>query len=95
MEEVISPIVTEEDNLLLTRIPSLEEVGGAVFSLNVDGAPEPDGFEGIFFHKFWDLVANDVFNAVNQFFCHNCLLPNFNSNMVIVIPKVSGADKVE
>lgn len=48
IEEVIPSLVTFEQNLMLTNLPSMEEVKEAVLSMNSDGAPWPDGF-GAFF----------------------------------------------
>lgn len=95
IEEVIPDMVSAEDNLKLTNLPSSEEIKNAVFSMNRDSAPRPDGFGAFFFQKFWDIVEKDVCNAVMQVFQQSWLLPNFNSNLVVLIPKVQGADKVE
>lgn len=53
---------------MLTNLPTIEEVKNVVFSMNGNGAPGPDGFGGYFFQEFWDIVAQDVFNATLQFF---------------------------
>lgn len=68
IEEVIPDMVSAEDNLKLTNLPSSEEIKNAVFSMNRDSAPRPDGFGAFFFQKFWDIVEKDVYNAVMQFF---------------------------
>lgn len=39
-------------------------------------------------------MQNDVFEAVSQFFAQSWLSPNWNSNMVTLIPKFKGADKI-
>uniref|UniRef100_A0A2K3KK62 RNA-directed DNA polymerase (Reverse transcriptase) n=1 Tax=Trifolium pratense TaxID=57577 RepID=A0A2K3KK62_TRIPR len=56
----IPTLVTRADNDFLCKIPSTSEVKEAVFGMNVDGAPGPDGFGGHFFQHFWDVVAIDV-----------------------------------
>lgn len=63
MEEVIPTLVDETTNNLLTMILSKDEVKNVVFTLNKDGA-EPDGFGACFFQIYWDIVQNDVYNAV-------------------------------
>lgn len=68
IEEVISLMVTDIDNEMLTCLPSLDEVKKAVFGLNGDGAPGHDGFGGFFFQKYWAIVADDVYKVVLQFF---------------------------
>lgn len=37
----------------------------------------------------------DVINAVLQFFKSCWLLPNLNSNLVVLIPKIKEADKID
>lgn len=63
--------------------------------MNGDGASGPDGFGGFFFKTNWNLVATDVYNAVIQFFSSGWLPPNYNSSLVVLIPKEQGADKIE
>lgn len=46
----------------------MKEVKNVFFAINGDGAPSPDGFGGLFFQTYWDIVVKDVFNAVGQFF---------------------------
>lgn len=41
------------------------------------------------------IIKHDVVGAVVQFFQKGWLLPGFNSNLIILIPKVPNADKVE
>lgn len=68
-------------------MPSDTEIHDAVYALNKDGAPGPDGFGAIFYQTYWRIVKNDVIKAVQDFFTHGKLLNNFNSNTIILIPK--------
>lgn len=61
---MIPTLVCNEDNALLTKISSLEEVKESVYGMNGDGAPSPDGFGGCFFQSFWDIICTDVYNSV-------------------------------
>ncbi|PNX85730.1 ribonuclease H, partial [Trifolium pratense] len=63
--------------------------------MNGDGAPGPDGFGGHFFQCYWHIVAVDVINSVQHFFINGKLLNNLNSNLLIIIPKTPGADRIE
>ena len=69
MEDVIPVLVDEHTNSPLTLIPSVEEIKNAVFALNGDSAPVPDGFGGFFFHTYWSIVKQDLINDVQYFFC--------------------------
>lgn len=92
IEEVISPEVTESDNTMLTSLPTLDEVKKAVFGMKANGSPGPDGFGGSFYQTYCDLVGHDVFNSVSQFFKKGWMLPNLNSNTVVLVPKTPNAD---
>ncbi|MCH94435.1 RNA-directed DNA polymerase (Reverse transcriptase), partial [Trifolium medium] len=95
VDEVIPAIIDERVNSILTMIPSSLEIKNAVFELNKDGAPGPDGFGAFFFQTYWDIIQHDVVNAVTEFFTTGWLLPNFNANTLILIPKTSNADTID
>lgn len=78
----------------MLKLPLREEIRAAVFGLNADGAPGPDGFGGHFYQTFWDIIAVDVVQSVQEFFLNGSLPPNINSNMIVLIPKVSGAQTI-
>jgi hypothetical protein len=52
IEEVIPSLINDDVNTLLTLIPSQEEIKNAVFNLNKDGAPGPDGYGAFFYQKY-------------------------------------------
>jgi hypothetical protein len=95
VEEVIPNLVTDNVNALLTMIPSDEEIKNAVFSLNKDSALGPDGYVAFFFQHYWEIVHEDVVKVVLQFFISGWILPNYNSNTIILIPKSHSADTIE
>jgi len=57
---VIPHLIIDRINNLLTLLPSDEEIFQAVFSLNKNSAPSPDGFKALFFQTFWDIIKHDV-----------------------------------
>ncbi|XP_019451747.1 PREDICTED: uncharacterized protein LOC109353840 [Lupinus angustifolius] len=95
ISSIIPSLVTEEDNFLLTKHPSNEEIKSAVFSMKGDGALGPDGFGGCFFQAFWEIIGQDVCQSVAYFFSNNWLPPNINFNFVVLIPKHLEADRIE
>lgn len=50
-------------------------------------APGSDGFPGLFFQSYWDVVGNDIFEAVQSFFQEGILLREWNHTNVTLIPK--------
>ena len=76
-------------------MPLPAEIHRAVFDLGGDSAPGPDGFPGHFFQKFWHIIGEDVIKSTQHFFLHNYIMPNLNFNLIILIPKVPGADRLD
>ena len=51
MEEAIPNLIDDTTNNILTMLPYKEEVKNAVFELNPDGVPGPDGFGACFYQQ--------------------------------------------
>jgi len=79
---------------MLLRFPLSAEIKDAVFALNGDGAPGADGFGGHFYQTFWDIVGKDVVQSIQEFFQGGSLPNNVNSNLIVLIPKVPGANSM-
>ncbi|XP_071920660.1 uncharacterized protein [Coffea arabica] len=87
-EHLIPNMVTQADRAALDADPTREEVKRVVFEMDGDSAAGPDGFTGQFFTFAWDVIAQDVYNAVLSFFC-GAELPCFvTSTSIVLIPKV-------
>ena len=52
-------------------IPSKEEIKNAIFAMNKDGSPGPDGFGAFFYQTYWDVIKDEVSNAILEFFTTN------------------------
>jgi len=94
-DRLIPSLVTLEDNTLLTTLSLAEEIKTVVLNLCGDSAPGPDGYLGHFYHSFWHIIGSDVVKSTQFFFTNNFIMPNLNSNMLILIPKVQGADRLD
>ncbi|KAF7151487.1 hypothetical protein RHSIM_Rhsim02G0110700 [Rhododendron simsii] len=71
--------VTRSMNISLTRPFSIEEIKEATFQLGSLKSPGPDGFPGMFYQRYWDLVGPDVCVAVKRFFNEGGLLREVNA----------------
>ena len=85
---LITGIISQADNDLLTDSVSGEEIKLATFDLAPDKSPGPDGFPPFFFQKYWTLVGNSVIRAVQAFFHSGILLKEVNHTFLALIPKV-------
>lgn len=91
---IIPTSVTDEDNEILTSIPSGREIKDVVFQMNPASAPGTDGFSGAFYHACWNIIAKDVIARVQQFFTDSYLLPNINSSFLVLLPKTDDASTI-
>lgn len=85
------PKISQADNDLLQRLPTLEELKEVVFSLSEDSAPGPDGFGAGFYHACWNIICNDLLAAVCDFFKGANLPRGYTSTLIVLLPKVEGA----
>lgn len=72
----------------------MAEVRAAVFSINPDKAPGPDGFSVGFYQSFWDVIGEDIYKDIHNFFETSYLQPRQNETHVRLIPKITRAKKV-
>ena len=71
-----------------------EETKAAIFRMNPDKAPGPDGYTASFFQKTWHVVGNDVCAAVKSFFNSGKLLKEFSCTTITLVPKGSAPSKL-
>ncbi|KAI0493542.1 hypothetical protein KFK09_023660 [Dendrobium nobile] len=65
---VIPKLISDDDNLLLSQIPSEEEIFKVINDLKSNAVSGPDGFTTKFFQNNWAIIKEDVINAVKDFF---------------------------
>lgn len=76
----------------LLAIPTDEEIRIALFKMPRNKAPGPDGFPVEFYIEAWDIVGQDMIQAVKEFFVTSYLPRGFNATTIALIPKIEGAD---
>ncbi|XP_026451371.1 uncharacterized protein LOC113351638 [Papaver somniferum] len=87
----IPEVITTEDQNMLDAIPDAEEIKQTLFAMDEDSAPGPVGFSGSFYKACWNVVHEDVVNAI-QFFWRRKFIPKgFNSIFLVLIPRTKGA----
>ncbi|GJR84402.1 RNA-directed DNA polymerase, eukaryota, reverse transcriptase zinc-binding domain protein [Tanacetum coccineum] len=71
-----------------------EEVKHAMFQIDDNKAPGPDGYSASFFKKAWSIVGKDVCLAVKEFFDTGKILRKINSTLIALVPKILTPMKV-
>lgn len=70
------------------------EIETAVFQMDGNKSPDPDGFPPSFFQKMWPTVKEDIFKMVSSFFNRGYLLKDLNRTNIALIPKSLGSTKL-
>nr|KAJ0198574.1 hypothetical protein LSAT_V11C700342390 [Lactuca sativa] len=104
VEHAVEPIVNPEslfskklDNLqALEMIKEVtnEEIKAALFEIDDDKAPGPDGYSSKFFKKAWKIVGDDFCCAVKEFFLSKKILKEINATVIALVPKIPTPGKV-
>ncbi|XP_026442382.1 uncharacterized protein LOC113341884 [Papaver somniferum] len=56
--------ISSDDSQRMDEIPTMEEIKEAVFDLGADSTPGPDGFSSCFYRHCWEVIQQDLFNAI-------------------------------
>ena len=83
--------VSQTKNDLLTAPFTEKEVKEAVFQMEHNKAPGPDGFPVEFYQRFWEVIKGDLLSMFQEL--HYGDLPIFilNFGVITLIPKVQEA----
>lgn len=94
LDELNFPQVSTEQNEVLEKPFTSEEVKAAVFSMKPDKAPGPDGMNPMFFQHFWPTLGDDVTQFINQCLETNTFPSGFGDANIVLIPKKQCAEGV-
>lgn len=64
-----------------------EEIKEAVWSLDESKAPSPNGFNMCFYRKCWNIVKEDLFKMMFDFYRIGELVNSIKSSFIALIPK--------
>nr|GFA34656.1 RNA-directed DNA polymerase, eukaryota [Tanacetum cinerariifolium] len=80
IEMRFSKTLTCDQQVELESDVSNEEIKRAVWDYGIDKSPGPDVFTFGFYHRFWNLIENDVYDAVKYFFTYEVIPKGCNSS---------------
>ncbi|XP_059064795.1 uncharacterized protein LOC131066016 [Cryptomeria japonica] len=93
--ELIPPLVSREDNIMLEEPVSLKEVKSVVFGLGGEKALGPDEFQAFFFQFFWDVLGEELLAVIEESRSRGFVLKEFNCTLVALIPKKAKLEGME
>lgn len=85
--DAISTKITDEDNAYLLKTFTREEIEVVLKSMHPTKAPGPDGYQAVFYQKYWNIVGSDTVSLCNNFLNGNMDLGLLNKTCIVLIPK--------
>lgn len=92
--EPIQPIASEEMNRMLLQDFTNSEVEEAIFNMNSLSSPGPDGFLVGFYQQQWNIIGQNICDAVLSALNNNIWPSNINETFIVLIPKTKHPSKV-
>ena len=85
LEEIIQP----KDLSQLEAPFSMDEIDQVIKDIHSDRAPGPDGFNGLFLKKCWNIIKQDIYTMIWDFFEGNIDTQSINTAFITLIPKIT------
>jgi hypothetical protein len=87
--------VSEDENEVLTAPFSEEEIKMAVFYMEHNKTPGPDGFFVEFYHFFWEVVKPDLMNLFYKFYARRLPIHSLNFEVIMLLPKIADVARIQ
>jgi hypothetical protein len=84
--EDITQVTPVENNFLMAPFTE-EEIKKAVFEMEHNKAPGPDGFSVEFYQTFWDVIMDDLIPMFHNLHVRDLPLFSLNFRVIMLIPK--------
>ncbi|XP_020258784.1 uncharacterized protein LOC109835211 [Asparagus officinalis] len=91
----VKRILTAESKQWLVQEVNYKEIRNALFQMNADKAPGPDGFNAYFYQQNWNMISGDVVLAVQSFFKSGTILKQINHTFLTLVPKSKEATSIQ
>ncbi|KAL3839320.1 hypothetical protein ACJIZ3_023911 [Penstemon smallii] len=95
LKNLFPPIMEQEENENLCKLPTPREIKQVLFSFASDKSPGPDGLPALFYKHFWSTTGTALIQVVQHFFRTGYMLKTLNHTFVALIPKIPNASRVD
>jgi len=89
------PQVSQSKNDFLTAPFTEKEIRDAIFDMEHNKAPGPDGFPAEFYQQFWDVIKGDLMQMFHDLHKDDLPLFSLNFGVITLVPKTQGASKIQ
>ena len=62
----VKPVFSKEDNAMMKKLPSKEEVKDSIWSANIHAAPGNDGLTTLVYKHCWDVLGDSLTEVVQE-----------------------------
>ncbi|KAG6472452.1 hypothetical protein ZIOFF_069916 [Zingiber officinale] len=87
----IPSLITPRDNSALLEMPTIEEVKQVIGDMRKDSATKPDEFSVEFYVAFWEIIKDDFYGVVLDFFQGGSFPKGMVATAIVLILKVENA----
>ena len=87
--------MSNEENGFLIAPFMEEDIKKAIFQMEHNKAPGPDGFPTEFYQNFWDIIKVDLSEMFNAFLAGQIEFFKLNFGKIILLPKVKNANRIQ
>lgn len=89
------PQVTSAKSEMLISESTYKEVRGAIFQMEHNKAPGPDGFPAEFYQAFWEVIKDDLMALFSDFQKDTLPLYSLNFGIITLLPKKEEAKQIQ
>ena len=93
--DLMSQCVSMDGNIMLTSPITKEELRQALFQMQPDKSPGPDGFNPTFYQRFWHVCGDDIFQAATSWLDRDYFPSNLTETNICLIPKCEEPDNMK
>ncbi|KAK2650978.1 hypothetical protein Ddye_018467 [Dipteronia dyeriana] len=86
---LLFPNLNERDISCFSSTVCENEIKPSLFNIGGIKTPGPDGYQAIFFQKFWKSCKHDLINIVSECFNKSSMPSDINHTLISLIHKVS------
>jgi hypothetical protein len=87
--------VTNTENEILTSPFTMDEIKEAVFQMEHNKAPGPDGFLTEFYQVFWEIIKEDLLALFSDLYEESLPLFSLNFGVITLLPKIQDAKQIQ
>jgi hypothetical protein len=89
------PQVSDLENEILTSPFTMDEVKKAIFEMEHNKAPGPDGFPAEFYQVFWEVIKEDLLLLFHEFHKGDLPLFSLSFGIITLLPKQKEAKQIQ